>query len=104
MSDKEQLEAYAKAKIAAKRAEEEVARLYPAVLKMIIDKLDGQPKDSFANLEGYGKFSLVDISSWEYTPIVSELENELKARKAQEKADGQAKVEIVKTIKFIEAI
>lgn len=48
----------------------------------------------------FGNFALAKLKTWTYTEKVKELEEEYKARKAQEESTGEATFEIKPSLRF----
>lgn len=64
----------------------------------LIDQMNDQKMEKVET--SLGKFSITNLKKWNYTEKVTELSDELKARKAKEESTGEATFDEVPSLRF----
>ncbi len=87
-------EEYAQVQAEIDALESKKEQLRPHIMQMMLD--EGVNKLEFA----LGKFSVNPLKKWKYSEKVTEMTDELKARKAKEESTGEASFDEVLSLRF----
>ncbi len=88
------LEEYASVQAEIDALELKKSQLRPFIMEKMIS--DGVDKIEFA----LGKFSVTPLKRWKYSDKVTEMTEELKARKAKEESTGEASYDETPSLRF----
>lgn len=92
--NKELFAKYAEIKTKIKKLEEEAKMMVPTIMEMVDSTEEGRIEADF------GKFSLTTTKTYSYSSAVTKLEDELKIKKKEEIATGEATFTESRSVRF----